>query len=77
MFLMYSLLKNIWTIKITKINDIIPLKGNFFCNKIQQNHYNNPTKCVGLVQSGPHHHLIFLIINCSRHDIVEKLLSWH
>ena len=21
-------------------------------------HYNNPTKCVGLVQSGPHHHLI-------------------
>ena len=21
-------------------------------------HYNNPTKHVGLVQSGPHHHLI-------------------
>jgi hypothetical protein len=28
--------------------------------------YKNPTKRVGLVQSGHHHHL------CSRHDIAEK-----
>ena len=33
----------------------------------------NPTKCVGLVQSGPHHHLTE---TCSCHDIAEKLLSW-
>jgi hypothetical protein len=30
-------------------------------------HHKNPTKRVGLVQSGPHHYFI---------DIAEKLLSW-
>ena len=38
-------------------------------------HYKNPTKCVGLVQSGPHH--LSLKLTCFRHNITEKLLSWH
>jgi hypothetical protein len=31
--------------------------------------YKIPTKCVGLEQSGPHHHWK---LSCSRHDISEK-----
>jgi len=26
-------------------------------------HYKNPIKCVGLVQSGPHHHLIEMLVD--------------
>jgi hypothetical protein len=38
----------------------------------------NPTRCVGLVQSGHHHHHESSRPNvtCSRHDIAEKLLIW-
>ena len=32
----------------------------------------NQTKHVGLIQSGPHRNL-----TCPRHDIAEKLMSWH
>ena len=38
--------------------------------------YKNPTKCVGIGQDGPHHHFLEKL-TCSRHDIAEKLLSWH
>ena len=33
--------------------------------------YNNPTKRVGLVQNGPHHHFIENLL-----DIAEVLMSW-
>jgi len=38
--------------------------------------YKNPTKRVGLVQSGPNHHLIEdNRLTCSCHDIAEILWS--
>lgn len=38
-------------------------------------HYKNPTKRVGLVQSG--HHYQPPNVSYSLHDIVAKLLIWH
>jgi len=38
-------------------------------------HYKTPSKSVGIVQSGPHNHLIEINLNCSRLDIAEQLLS--
>jgi len=43
------------------------------CCLSELNHYKNPTKCVGLVQSG--HHLIHRNATCSLHDIAENLLT--
>jgi len=36
----------------------------------------NPTRCVGLVQSGHHNESSRPNVTCSRHDIAEKLLIW-
>jgi hypothetical protein len=48
---------------------------NFIVFGLTRTHYENPTKCVGLIQSGPHHHFIENKL-FSRHDIAEKLLNW-
>ena len=38
------------------------------------NHYKNPAKNVGIVQSWHHHHLAKkkVPVSCSRHDIADK-----
>jgi len=36
------------------------------------NHYQNPAKNVGVVQSGHHFHLVKKKVSCSRYDIADK-----